>query len=104
MLYYCSTEEWLKLFSAADIPCAPVNTLDKALREAEEENRGMIVSFPLPSGEIVKGVGNPVKIYTKENLSPPPKFGEHTKKVLAELLNYSEEKISKLINSKVCYG
>ncbi len=98
-----TTQEWLTLLSAVDIPCAPVNTLDKAIQEAEAQGRGMIVSFPIPSGQMVTGVGNPLKVGIKENLNRPPRFGEHTKEVLTEVLNYSEERILELAKAKVIF-
>jgi len=98
-----TNEEWLKLLSEVDIPCAPVNTLDKAIQEAEAQERGMIIDFPLPSGNMTKGVGNPIKVGIKENLNPPPRFGQYTREVLMELLNYSEEKISELAKEKVIF-
>ena len=98
-----TSDEWVKLLSAVDIPCAPVNRLDRVIQLAETQGRDMIVSFPIPSGEIVKGVANPVKVGVKENLSPPPRLGQYTREVLMELLNYSEEKISQLAEEKVVF-
>ena len=96
-----TTADWVGVFFDAGIPCAPVNTLDKALRRAEEMERGMIIEFPLPSGEWVKGIGNPVKVGRKENLNPPPRFGQHTRAVLLKRLNFDEAKIRELADKKV---
>jgi CoA:oxalate CoA-transferase len=96
-------EEWTVIFSDAGIPCAPVNTLDKALRKAEDLGRGMVIEFPLPDGQIVKGLGCPVKVGTGENLNPPPRFGQHTKEVMRSLLNRSETEIAGLVEGKVVF-
>jgi crotonobetainyl-CoA:carnitine CoA-transferase CaiB-like acyl-CoA transferase len=96
-----TTGEWETLFSEADIPCAPVNSLDRALAKAEAQNRGMILEYPLPSGGTGRGIASPVKIGTVENLNPPPRFGEHTKDILTHRLNYSEARIQELAEKKV---
>jgi len=43
-------------------------------------------------------MGNPLKIPTMpcKTYKYPPKLGEHTKQVLSELLNFSEEKLNDL--------
>ena len=96
-------EQWEALFSEADIPCAPVNTLDKALEKAEAQNRGIIVDFPLPLGGTGRSVGNPVKVGTTPNLSSPPRFGEHTKDVLMDRLKLSESHIAELAENKIIF-
>jgi CoA:oxalate CoA-transferase len=98
-----TAEEWLKIFSNADIPNAPINTLDKVLKEAEDQGRGMVINFSLPSGQIVKGIGNPLKMGVPENVNAPPRFGEHTKEVLTKVLNYNEEAILELAKDKVIF-
>jgi CoA:oxalate CoA-transferase len=98
-----STREWMTRLSNADIPCAPVNTLDKVLQEAENQGRGMIVEFPLPSGGSGKAVGNPLKVGPEENLGAPPRFGEHTKAVLTDMLKYDESRISELAGQKAIF-
>ena len=86
-----------------DIPCAPVNTLDKVIRESESQERDMIIEYPHPLGGTVRGIGNPVKLGVKENLNPPPRLGEHTRGILTEMLDYSEEKILKLARDKIIF-
>jgi len=98
-----TTNQWMALFSDADIPCAPVNSLDKALQQAEAQERGLIVNYPLPLGGTGKGISNPVKVGTTENLNPPPRIGEHTKDVLTDRLKYSESKIAQLAGEKVIF-
>lgn len=98
-----TSSEWISLLSAVDIPCAPVNRLDQVLRDAEAQGRDMVISFPLPLGGTTKGIGNPVKVGTKENLTQPPRLGQHTVEVLKEMLDYSDEKISELAKAKVVF-
>lgn len=94
-----STAEWQSLLSAADIPCAPVNTLETAILEAEA--KGKVVSFPLPSGGTAGCMRNPLMLGVDITVNSPPRLGEHSRDVLAGLLGYSEEKVRKLVDNRV---
>lgn len=97
-----STEEWLEILGKEDIPCAPVNRLNKTLEETEVSERGMIIPLELPSGKKIKAIGNPIKMgAVKESYKSVPEFGEHTREVLQNILNYSEEEVNHLANKKV---
>ncbi|MBI5446387.1 MAG: CoA transferase, partial [Deltaproteobacteria bacterium] len=94
-----TTAEWLSLLKAADIPSAPVNTLEMATREAEA--KGKIVSFPLPSGETARCMRNPLLLGMDAAAGAPPRIGEHSRDVLADVLGYSEERVRELAESRV---
>lgn len=92
--------EWLDILKAGGVPCAPVNTLEPALREPALLHRGMVVSMD-HEGDPVKVLGNPVKL--SENpprYQCPPRLGQDTAEVLGRLLNYSEERIRRLAEEK----
>ena len=92
--------EWLDILKAGGVPCAPVNTLETALREPALLHRGMVVSMD-HEGDPVKVLGNPVKL--SENpprYQCPPRLGQDTAEVLGRLLNYSEERIRRLAEEK----
>lgn len=56
-----------------------------------------------PSVGKVKVVGPPVTYSYAENSvrSPPPALGQHTKEVLRNILDYSDEKILRLVDEKI---
>lgn len=92
--------EWLDILKAGGVPCAPVNTLEPALREPALLHRGMVVTMD-HEGDPVKVLGNPVKL--SENpprYQCPPRLGQDTAEVLGRLLNYSEERIRRLAEEK----
>jgi crotonobetainyl-CoA:carnitine CoA-transferase CaiB-like acyl-CoA transferase len=70
----------LKLLKAG-LPCGPVLNAEEALNHPHAAARGAIVQ----SGSY-KGIGTPVKLSrTPGSLkSPPPRFSQHTREVLAE--------------------
>ena len=101
-----NTDEWLELLMEADVPCGPVNTLDKALTDPQVLARDMVVSIDHTLGGQIKQTGNPVKISTtppelRQKFLSPPVLGEHTDEVLSQLLGYTPEKIVSLRHEKV---
>ena len=101
-----STDEWLKLLLEADVPCGPMNTLDKALADPQVLARDMVVSIDHTLGGQIKQTGNPVKISTtpqevRQKFLSPPVLGEHIDEVLGKLLGYAPEKIEDLRQEKV---
>lgn len=64
---------------------------------------GIVQTVVHPVAGEIKMVGPPVSYDCAENRvrSPPPLLGEHTKDVLKELLDYSDDEIEKLIQEKI---
>ncbi|HEX9975756.1 MAG TPA: CoA transferase [Dehalococcoidales bacterium] len=101
-----STDEWLKLLTEADIPCGPVNTLDKAFSDPQVLATDMVVTIDHTLGGQIKQTGNPISISTtppenRRKFLSPPLLGEHTGEVLSQLLGYSSAKIDQLKQEKV---
>ena len=85
-------EEWLEKLTAAEVPCAPVNTLDRVLSDPQVVHRGMVSEVDHPKCGKLKVLGNPIIIEGLERTySPAPLLGEHTHIVLKELLGISCE-------------
>jgi len=101
-----STNEWLELLMAEDVPCGPVNTLDRALSDPQVLARDMVVNINHTLGGQIKQTGNPIKMSTtppdvRHEFLSPPTLGEHTTEVLSQLLGYSSEKIDQLRQEKI---
>lgn len=97
-------DEWLVPLKKAGVPCAPVNTLDKALNEPALRHRNMVVEID-HYGEPIKVLGNPIKLSNNcDTFDRPPKLGENTCGVLKELLGYRDDEIEQLMSKKVIYG
>jgi CoA:oxalate CoA-transferase len=95
-------EEWLKLLEGR-VPVGPINTVDMALRDPQIRARNMVVETTHRSGEKMKLIGNPIKMSAseEENFTPPPAMGEHTDRILQDLLKFSPVEIKQLREKKI---
>jgi crotonobetainyl-CoA:carnitine CoA-transferase CaiB-like acyl-CoA transferase len=91
-------DEWMALFKTFDVPAAPVNNLDRAFAEPPVAEREMIIEYDHPDAGKVRLPGNPIKMSGMDGTisRPAPRLGEHTDKVLGDLLGISAENIAEL--------
>ena len=96
-------DHWLPRLRAARIPCAPVNNIAQTVVDEQVLARKMIVDVELNQGGTVRMPGNPIKLSeTYEDVfTSPPALGEHTARVLVEVLGKSEAEIEAWMNSGV---
>ncbi|EHR7892141.1 CoA transferase [Escherichia coli] len=88
----------------AGIPSAPINTIDRVTQDPHIAGaREMFVDIEHPVAGKITMTGNQVKFtYNKATIRmPAPTLGQHNYEVLKERLNYSDEKIEKLIRSGI---
>jgi crotonobetainyl-CoA:carnitine CoA-transferase CaiB-like acyl-CoA transferase len=79
--------EWLERLGTAGIPCGRVRTVPEALAAEQVRSRGAVVDLPHPSIPDLKVINIPFQLSETPGApaSPPPRLGEHTHRVLAEL-------------------
>lgn len=98
-----SKPDWLAALEAAKVPCGAINNLSEVFVDPQIEARGMITHWKHPVKDDLRLVSSPIKLSATPVRTdlPPPLLGQHTDEVLRALLNYSEQKLSGLKNSKV---
>ncbi|MBT3943077.1 MAG: CoA transferase [Chloroflexi bacterium] len=90
------TEAWLADLRGG-VPCAPVNSVADALQDQQVLARKMILEVEHPEYGTMRQVASPIKTEGMiEKPTPGPGLGEHTDQVLAEVLGYSDERVSSL--------
>jgi CoA:oxalate CoA-transferase len=96
--------EWIVFFGKAQLPCAPINTIDKVMQHKQTIARNMIVEVEDKDIGIVKIAGNPIKMdFVPDELTrkPAPEIGQHTSEILQQFLELSAEDIKKLHEKNV---
>jgi crotonobetainyl-CoA:carnitine CoA-transferase CaiB-like acyl-CoA transferase len=81
-----STAEWMRLIEAEEIPCAPVQMSADVLQDPQVVASDYLFEYHYPGYGRVSSVGTGVRVGDQGGVHlPPPKLGEHTEAVLAEL-------------------
>jgi len=94
---------WLSILESVGVPCGSINTIDQLFDDPQVQAREMVIQVDHPSAGVIKMVASPLKIPTapvKIRL-PPPKLGEHTEKILHDLLGYDRNTVEELRTSQV---
>jgi len=81
------TADLLERLRAADVPSAPILTVDAALAEPQTHSSGMLVSAPHPRVADYRSLGLPIlwNDHRPEVRRVPPRLGEHSADVLTWL-------------------
>ena len=88
--------DWLAAFTAAGVPCAPIETVPEALDSAFAGERGVIVETPHPEWGTVRQVRGPANVGapTEYAYRGAPARGENHREVMT-LLGYDETTIER---------
>jgi CoA:oxalate CoA-transferase len=91
--------EWIEILEQAVVPCSPINDVSEAMRNRQILARNMLVDVIDPEIGTIKVAGNPIKMTSipeEPTRSPAPDVGEHSEKILTELLQLSQQDIANL--------
>lgn len=96
-------ETWLRLLNEAEVPCAPIQTIDQVFAAPQVRHREMLVEVEHPTAGTVRMAGIPVKFSaTPASVRlPPPLLGQHTEEILSSWLGMSERAIEDLKQKKI---
>ncbi len=93
-----ATSEWIAAFEAASVPCGPINTITQMFADPQVLARGLQIGLTSEDGVQIPGVANPIRFSETpvEYDKPPPKLGNGTERVLADVLELSDSRIANL--------
>jgi crotonobetainyl-CoA:carnitine CoA-transferase CaiB-like acyl-CoA transferase len=93
-----TTTEWIGLLEEAGVPCGPINDLEQVFADPQVQARGMRIDMPHPDAGSVPLVASPIRLSETpvEYRAPPPLLGQHTREVLAQLLELDSRQIEAL--------
>jgi glutaryl-CoA transferase len=93
-----STADWVAALEAASVPCGPVNSIDQVFANEQVLARGLQIGLTRDDGVQVPGVASPIQFSATpiEYDKAPPRLGDGTERVLADVLELSAEEIARL--------
>jgi crotonobetainyl-CoA:carnitine CoA-transferase CaiB-like acyl-CoA transferase len=93
-----STAEWLARLQSADVPAAPIQSVDRVLADPQVRHRRMVVELEHPAHGPLPTLGTPIKVDGALDLvvTAAPRLGQHTDEILTGLLKYSGECVAAL--------
>jgi formyl-CoA transferase len=96
-------DAWFKLLTDAEVPCAPVQTIDQVFQAPQVLQRDMLIEVDHPTAGKVRMAGIPVKfsVTPASVRMPPPLLGEHNDAILRTWLGMSAASIDQLKKEKV---
>jgi crotonobetainyl-CoA:carnitine CoA-transferase CaiB-like acyl-CoA transferase len=92
------TDDWVAAMEAANVPCGPINTLDRVFADPQVCARGLRIEMPHAEAAAVPLVANPIRL----SESPvayrhaPPTLGQHTDDVLQDWLSLDAPAVAAL--------
>lgn len=93
-----TTDEWIDALEKANVPCGPINTLDRVFDNPQVQHRDMVRYLDHPTAGKVPTVANPIK-FSKTPISgeaAAPMLGQHSDEILRKVADLSDEQIAKL--------
>ncbi len=93
-----TSEEWLRLLEQAGVPGGPVNTIEQVFENPQVRHRGLRIDLSHPLKARLGLVGSPLRLSASpvRYASAPPLLGEHTERVLADLLGLDADHVAQL--------
>jgi crotonobetainyl-CoA:carnitine CoA-transferase CaiB-like acyl-CoA transferase len=97
-----TSAEWLRLLKKADIPVAPLNSVDDVIADPHLRQAGFFVMTDHPTEGKLREMTAPGKWSASppEALRPAPRLGEHSVAILREA-GYADADINAMIAARV---
>ncbi|HEY0184056.1 MAG TPA: CoA transferase [Rhodopila sp.] len=97
---------WADRFRSAGVPGGPINNLAEAFGSEQMRSRGLVSAVPHAGGGTIPNIALSFRLSGTPLADPvgAPVLGQHTEEILQNLLGYSRNEISSLIERGVVRG
>jgi crotonobetainyl-CoA:carnitine CoA-transferase CaiB-like acyl-CoA transferase len=91
-------DQWLTRLEKVEIPCGPINTLDRVFDDPQVHHRGMRLDLPHPTAGTVPQVASPLNMSRTPvgATKAPPLLGEDGESVLSRVLGLAPDRLRRL--------
>jgi crotonobetainyl-CoA:carnitine CoA-transferase CaiB-like acyl-CoA transferase len=93
-----TTDAWIAALEKANVPCGPINSLDRVFDNPQIKHRGLVKYLDHPTAGRVPTVANPIR-FSKTPIADekaPPMLGQHSDDILRKVADLSDDQIAKL--------
>lgn len=92
------TSAWIAALESKAVPCGPINDLAGVFADPQVKAREMQMTMSHPTLGSIPQVANPIRLSASpvSYRGAPPQVGEHTRKVLQDILGLPPERIGEL--------
>jgi crotonobetainyl-CoA:carnitine CoA-transferase CaiB-like acyl-CoA transferase len=99
-------DAWVAAMEAVDVPCGPINSIDRVFADPQVVARGLRMDLPHTGAGSVPSVANPMRLSETpvEYRHAPPVLGEHTAEVLQRVLGMDQTALAALKQKNVIGG
>ena len=93
-----STPQWTEALQALGVPCGPINDLAQVFADPQVVARGLRTDFSSVAGRGVPSIASPLRLSAApvQYRLPPPALGEHTRRVLEDILGLAPAELDEL--------
>lgn len=97
-----TTMDWIALLERANVPCGPINRIDRVFSDPQAVARGLTVAIQR-DGRPLDLVASPLRLERTppEYRLPPPRLGEHTDEIFSQALGLENSEIVRLRQSGI---
>lgn len=97
------SQYWVDQLEASNVPCGRINNYQQVFEEPQVIHRGMRVDMERADGGVVGTIASPLRLKgtPPEYRQAPPLLGEHTDRVLRNILDKSDAEIGRLRDSGI---
>ena len=93
-----SSDEWMKIFDAKGVLAEPINTIEEAMAHPQVVHNQLKQTIKHPTAGPITLLRTPFELPTTplSFKGPPPRLGEHTRKVLGSYLGLADKDLDQL--------